>query len=114
MAEQRVPQAVGAGVSRRRWRTWLILAFGIVASLLVAAAEREPMFVFFLIIAFTAFEVAAFGAIVVAAHWVLNEVAGWTIFVANLLAAGAMLGYFFRRHRTLAHRMTEAWEEHHS
>ncbi len=88
------------------------LAFGIVASLLVAAAEREPVFVFFLIIAFTAFEVAAFGAIVVAAHWVLNEVAGWTIFVANLLAATAMLGYFFRRHRTLAHRLTEAWEDH--
>ena len=88
------------------------IAFGIVASLLVAAAEREPVFVFFLIIVFTAFEVGAFGAIVVAAHWVLNEVAGWTIFVANLLAAGAMLAYFFRRHRTLAHRLTEAWDDH--
>src|SRR5207244_6326731 len=64
------------------------LAFGIAASLLVAAAEHQPVFVFFLVIGFTAFEVAAFGAIVVAAHWVLNEVAGWTIFVANLLAAG--------------------------
>jgi hypothetical protein len=90
------------------------LAFGVAASLLVAAAERQPTFVFFLIIVFTAFEVAAFGAIVIAAHWVLNEVAGWTIFVANLLAASVMLAYFFRRHRTLAHRLTEAWEEHHS
>jgi hypothetical protein len=85
------------------------LAFGVAASLLVAAAERQPVFVFFLIILFTVFEVFSFGAIVIAANWVLNELAGWTIFVGNLLAASAMLAYFFRRHRTLAHRLTVAW-----
>lgn len=85
------------------------IGFGIVASMLVAAAERQPVFVLVLIILFTIFEVASFGAIVIAANWVLNEVAGWTIFVGNLLAAGAMLAYFFRHHRTLAHRLTEAW-----
>ena len=89
------------------------LAFGIVASLLVAAAERQPVFVIALVILFTVFEVGSFGAIVIAANWVLNEVAGWTIFVANLLAASAMLAYFFRRHRTLAHRLNEAWSESH-
>jgi len=87
------------------------LGFGVVASLLMAAAEREPVFLFFLMILFTVFEVAAFGAIIIAANWVLNEVAGWTIFVANLLAAGAMLAYFFRRHRTLARRLTDAWAD---
>jgi hypothetical protein len=87
------------------------LVFGVVAAALIAAAERTPVFVFFLIILFTAFEVASFGAIIIAATWVLNEVAGWTIFVGNLLAAGAMLGYFFRRHRTLASRLTDAWAD---
>ena len=87
------------------------LAFGIAASLLVAAAEREPLFVFFLVIVFTAFEVASFGAIFIVAKWILDEVAGWTIFVANLLASGAMLAYFFRRHRTLARRLTDAWAD---
>jgi hypothetical protein len=87
------------------------LAFGIVASALVAGAERQPFFVFFLVIAFTAFEVASFGAIIIAAKWVLDEVAGWTVFVGNLLAAGAMLAYFFRRHRALARRLTDAWAE---
>jgi len=87
------------------------LMFGVVASVLIAAAERAPAFVFFLIILFTAFEVAAFGAIIIAANWVLNEVAGWTIFVGNLLAAGTMLAYFFRRHRTLARRLTDAWAD---
>jgi hypothetical protein len=31
--------------------------------------------------------------------------------VGNLLAAGAMLAYFFRRHRTLAQRLTDAWAD---
>jgi hypothetical protein len=87
------------------------LAFGIVASALVAGAERQPFFVFFLVIVFTAFEVLSFGAIIIVAKWILDEVAGWTIFVGNLLAAGAMLAYFFRRHRALAQRLTDAWAE---
>lgn len=85
--------------------------FGIVASVLIAGAEREPMFVFALVILFTSFEVLFFGAIVIGAKWLLDEVSGWTIFVGNLLASAAMLAYFFRRHRTLARRMTEAWAE---
>ena len=87
------------------------VVFGIIAALLIAGAEREPMFVFLVVIVFTAFEVAFFGAIVIAARWVLDELAGWTIFVGNLLAATAMLGYFFKRHRALAHRLATAWEE---
>jgi hypothetical protein len=87
------------------------LVFGVVASVLVAGAERQPVFVFFLVILFTAFEVFSFGAILIAAKWVLDEVAGWTVLVGNLLAAGAMLAYFFRRHRTLAQRLTDAWAD---
>jgi hypothetical protein len=48
---------------------------------------------------------------VIVANWVLDEVAGWTIFVANLLAAAAMLAYYFKGHPTLARRMTAAWAE---
>lgn len=87
------------------------ILFGILAGILVAGAEREPMFVFFVVIIFTAFEVASFGAIIIAAKWVLDEVAGWTIFVGNLLAASAMLSFFFRRHRALARRLTDAWAD---
>jgi hypothetical protein len=87
------------------------VAFGLVAALLLAGAEREPMLVFFVVILFTAFEVAFFGAIVIFARWILDELAGWTIFVGNLLAAAAMLGYFFKGHRTLAHRLTAAWAD---
>ena len=87
------------------------LAFGVIASALVAGAERQPVFVFFLVILFTAFEVFSFGAILIVAKWILDEVAGWTVLVGNLLAAGAMLAFFFRRHRTLAQRLTDAWAD---
>jgi hypothetical protein len=85
--------------------------FGIVASVLIAGAERDPMFVFALVILFTAFEVFFFAAVVIGARWVLVELAAWTIFVGNLLAAASMLAYFYKGHRSLARRMAEAWAE---
>jgi hypothetical protein len=87
------------------------VVFGVIASVLVAAAERQPFFVFALVILFTAFEIGFFGATVLAASWVLNEVAGWLIFVGNVLAAASMLAYFFRRHRRLTQRLAHAWAD---
>ena len=89
----------------------MFVGFGIIASFMVAAAEHQPMFVFALVILFTAFEVAFFGATVIAASWVLDELSGWAIFVGNVIAAVAMLVFFYRRHRDLAHRLNEAWVE---
>ena len=87
------------------------VVFGIAGALLIAGAERQPMLIFALVIMFTSFEIVFFGLILIAASWVLDEVAGWTIFVGNILAATAMLAYYFRRHRTLAHRLTTAWAD---
>lgn len=107
----RQPEGAAAVLSYTIVHGLAFMLFGVAASLLIAAAERQPVFVFFLIIAFTAFEVASFGAIVIVAKWILDELAGWTIFVGNILAATAMLSYFFRRHRTLARRLTESWAD---
>jgi hypothetical protein len=85
--------------------------FGIVAAVLIAGAERAPMFLFAVLILFTAFEVFFFGAVIIGAKWVLDELAGWTIFVGNLLASAAMLAYFFKGHRALARRLSEAFAE---
>jgi hypothetical protein len=87
------------------------IAFGLAGALLIAGAERQPLLVFAVVILFTAFEIGFFGAVVIVASWVLDEVAGWTIFVGNILAAAAMLAYYFAGHRTLARRLTQAWAE---
>ena len=118
----RTPTLLGTGLLRQSSTTDAVvlysavhgvafIVFGIVASALVAAAERQPFFVFALVILFSAFEVAFFGAILIAASWLLGEVAGWTIFAGNVLAAAAMLAYFLKRHPQLAHRLTHAWLE---
>lgn len=84
--------------------------FGIVGAFLIAGAERQPMLIFALVILFTSFEIFFFGLILIAASWVMDELAGWTVFVGNVLAAAAMLAFYFRRHRGLAHRLSAAWD----
>jgi hypothetical protein len=69
------------------------------------------MFVFALVILFTAFEVFFFAAVVLGARWVLTELSAWEIFVGNILAAAAMLAYFYQGHRALARRMDAAWTD---
>jgi hypothetical protein len=118
----RTPQLLGTALLRQPTPATAVLAytavhglafilFGIVSALLIAGAERQPMLVFALVILFTSFEIFFFGLVIIAASWVLDELAGWTILVGNLLAAAAMLAYYFRRHRTLAHRLTAAWAD---
>jgi len=87
------------------------VVFGLIGALVMAGAERYPMLIFGLVILFTAFEVFFFGGIVIVASWVLDEVAGWTIFVGNILAAGSMLAYYFLHHRTLTSRLAHSWAE---
>lgn len=87
------------------------IVFGIIAAALISGAEQQPLLVLGLAILFTAFEVFFFGAIVIAAKWVLDELAGWALFLGNIFAATAMLWYFFARHRALATRLIGSWED---
>jgi hypothetical protein len=116
----RTPQLLGTALLRQEGAMASVAAytivhgaafilFGVVGALLIAGAERQPMLIFALVILFTSFEIFFFGLVLIAASWVMDEVAGWTIFVGNILAAAAMLAYYFRRHRALAHRLTAAW-----
>src|SRR3990167_6558522 len=118
----RTPRLLGTGILGQTGALAAILAYsavhglafvavGIVGALLIAGAERQPLFVFALVIFFTAFGGFFFGAVVIAAKWVLDEIAGWTVFLANLLAAAAMLTYFVTGPRALARRLTTAWAD---
>jgi hypothetical protein len=118
----RTPRLLGAALLRQQTPVAAVLSytvvhgaafvmFGIIGAFLIAGAERQPMLIFALVILFTSFEIFFFGLILIAASWVMDELAGWTVFVGNLLAAAAMLAFYFRRHRTLAHRLATAWED---
>jgi hypothetical protein len=84
------------------------IAFGFISAALIAGAEQEPTLLFPLVILYAAFEVFIFGVVLVLARWVLDELAGWTVVVGNLLAATGMLAYYFAGHRQLVRRVGAA------
>ena len=88
--------------------TWVhVLAFAVlggIAAYLLALAERDPNYGFGILLFFVVF---MFGFLVVAmvfAEDVLHALAWPKILVGNLLAAGAMAAYFWRRHPNLTIR----------
>ncbi len=85
------------------------ILFGILAAVLLALAEREPMLLLGVFVLFTCFEVFFFGAVMLVDQALLMSLGWWTIFVANILAATAMLAYFLPRHRQLRGRLVEHW-----
>jgi hypothetical protein len=82
---------------------------GLVASYLVAAAEREPAMVLALLIFFAAFEVFFLALIAFWALPVLGTLAWWEILAGNLVASVAMLYYFHGRHPGLARSLIGRW-----
>jgi hypothetical protein len=82
---------------------------GVLLAYLIASAQTRPSRLLVLFIGLLCFEVSSLALIVWLVHPVLTEVASWTIFVANLLAAAGMLVYFFVGHRVLARALLGPW-----
>lgn len=85
------------------------IAFGLLAAVLLALSEREPMLLLAVFVLFTCFEVFFFGVVTLLDEALVESVGWWTIFVGNILAATAMLAYFLARHRGLHGRLLEHW-----
>jgi hypothetical protein len=85
------------------------LLFGVLAAVLLAITEREPMLLLGVFVLFTCFEVLFFGLVMLLDEALVESLGWWTIFVANILAATAMLAYFLGKHRGLHGRLAERW-----
>jgi putative oxidoreductase len=76
---------------------------GLVTSLIVFLAQREPSILFGFIVLFVAFEVGFYAFVgLLQQATPLREFAWYQVLIGNLLAAGAMGFYFWRTHRELA------------
>jgi hypothetical protein len=102
---------VGAILSYTIVHGVVFILFGIAGAFLLSGAEQRPVFLFPFVVLYLAFEFFFFAVMLVLARWVLDELAGWAVVVANLLAGAAMLAYYFRRHRALVHRVAQAFAE---
>jgi hypothetical protein len=73
--------------------------FGWAAAGLLALADREPRFLFAVIMLFCCFEVLFVAIVAILAEWLLETLHWWAILAGNALAAVAMLTFFHRGHR---------------
>jgi hypothetical protein len=82
--------------------TWVhVLAFvvvGVIASRLIAVAERDPSLGFGFVLLFVILEACFTAAMMIVAAPVLRALTWPAILVANFLAAAVMAGYFWFRH----------------
>jgi hypothetical protein len=85
------------------------VAFGLLAAVLLAAADREPGYVWAFVALFACFEVFFLALNAIFAQTVGGVLGWWEILVANLLAAAGMLAYFFLGHRALGGALLGAW-----
>jgi hypothetical protein len=99
------PETLGVSFETVLWFTWVhVLVFVVIggaAAWLVRLAERDPNFGFGILLFLVVFMVAFIGVSLVFAEEVLHALAWPTILIGNLLAAGAMAAYFWRRHPQL-------------
>jgi hypothetical protein len=88
------------------WFTWVhalvFVVLGSTAAVLLRLAERNPNFGFGIVLFLVVFMFGFIGVSLVFAEEVLHALAWPAILVGNLLAAGAMAWYFWRRHPRLA------------
>ena len=99
------PERLPASFELVLWFTWVhVLVFvvlGGTAAVLLRLAERDPNFGFGILLFLAVFMFGFIGVSMMFAEEVLHALSWPAILVGNLLAAGAMAWYFWRRHPQL-------------
>ena len=98
---QAVPVSTGLVIQYTVLHGVVFALVGILIAFLIVSAQRQPARLLMLVIALLCFEVLFLAGVVWLARPVLDDVAWWSILLANVLAAGGMLAYFFVGHRAL-------------
>jgi hypothetical protein len=86
------------------------IVVGIVLTVIVHQAERTPAILAGLLVAFVMTTLGFYMIAAAFAQSSLGQIAWAQIFVANLLAAGLMIGYLWRKHPKLNRQLKQALE----
>lgn len=104
-----VPTSAGLIVQYSVLHGVVFALIGILVAYLVVSAQRQPSRLLMLFIVLLSFEVFFLAVVTWLARPVLNELAWWTILLANVFAAAGMLAYFFVGHRALGRGLLGPW-----
>ncbi|HTK30956.1 MAG TPA: hypothetical protein VL332_03255 [Candidatus Saccharimonadaceae bacterium] len=85
-------------------------AVGLLLSYLMTLFERFPIMFFVLLVLFLCLQVGFFGLNAALGASLLGRLQAWTVVVANLLAAGSMVLYQWRRHPSVVRGIERLWE----
>jgi hypothetical protein len=86
------------------------IVVGIVLTVIVHQAERTPAILAGLLVAFVMTTLGFYMIAAAFAQSSLGQIAWAQIFIANLLAAGLMIGYLWRKHPKLNRQLRQALE----
>lgn len=109
IAEVQITAGTVIGYTTLHVAAFIIVGF--VASALAGAAEREPPLLLGLALLFVTFEVLFIGLLAIMATWLLDALRGWTVIVANLIAAVVMGAYLWHEHPKLQEELSHDIEE---
>jgi hypothetical protein len=89
----------------------IFIFIGLLAARVSADAERDPPLILALVLMFVVLEVTSLGVIAAMAAWLFESIPWWNFLVANLIAAGVMGVYLWRKHGVLQQHVRSNVEE---
>ena len=89
----------------------LFVAVGVAFAYAMTLFERFPIMFFVLLVAFLCLQAGVFVLDVILGAEMFQQLQPWAVIVANLLAAGAMALYQWRRHPSVLRGIDRLWQD---
>lgn len=87
------------------------LAVGVSMSWLMTMFERFPIVGFVMVVLFACFQVGFIALDAALGSQLLGQLQSWSVIVANVLAAGSMSVYLWKRHPRIRETLSHAWDQ---
>jgi hypothetical protein len=89
----------------------VFIGVGLVLSYLTTLFERFPIMFFVLLVLFLSLQLGFFVLDLALGAQLMGRLKAWTVVVANLLAAGGMAFYLWKRHPSVLRGVNRLWED---
>jgi hypothetical protein len=86
------------------------MAFGIAASITMAASESEPLVALGVLVLFVWFELSFAGFVTFLDQLAIEEIGWWNLIGGNVLALAVIITFYEYRHPRVVPRLLERWE----
>ena len=89
----------------------VFIAVGVALSFLMTLFDRFPIMFFVLLVLYLCLQAGFFVLDAILGAELMHQLRPWAVVIANVLAAGAMALYLWRRHPDVLRRVEQLWQE---